>query len=56
MPNEAKDALNGGKTVSKLRNLTIILQEAPVVPLVSLRFLNDQKSLQSEPTQSLALP
>jgi len=56
MPNEAKDALNGGKTVSKLRNLALISQEAPEVPLVSVCFLNDQKSLQSEPTQSLALP
>lgn len=43
VPNEAKDALNGGKAISKI-SLTLIWQEAPNAPLVSLYFLNDKKS------------
>lgn len=44
IPNEAKDALNGGEAVSKTRSLALIWKEAPDVPLVSLYFLKDQKS------------
>lgn len=44
IPNEAEDALNGVKAVSKTRSLVLIWQEAPDVSLVSLCFLNDQKS------------
>lgn len=44
IPNVADDALNGGKAVSKIRSLVLIWQEAPDVSLVSLCFLNDQKS------------
>lgn len=43
-PNEVKDALNGGKDVSKIRGLMLIWQEVPNVPLVSLYFLNNQKN------------
>ena len=40
-PNEAKDALNEAKAVSKIRSPALLWQEAPDLPLVSLYFLND---------------